>query len=183
MKTTKKQLKEIQAIEKKVSEVCDTKKTTEVTRNDEGVILNKKTGKPHFPELLKSIELEKAKDGTIFNKETGEPYRDLDSLLNSILKEKQKKSRDISVNLSFGETSPTLKLQLKKQGFKLPKGYLDSSEQIRYDLHSLSKIGVLNEKQLIKCFKKLSKKISKKVVDSIIKEGEVAVHKKTILNQ
>lgn len=32
MKTTKKQLKEIQEIEKKVSEVCDDKKTTEVTK-------------------------------------------------------------------------------------------------------------------------------------------------------
>jgi hypothetical protein len=55
MKTTKKQLKEIQAIEKKVSEVCDTKKTTEVTRNDDGVIIDKETGKPHFEELLKHI--------------------------------------------------------------------------------------------------------------------------------
>jgi len=55
MKTTKKQLKEIQAIEKKVSEVCDTKKTTEVTRNDDGVIINKKTGKQHFEELLDEL--------------------------------------------------------------------------------------------------------------------------------
>jgi hypothetical protein len=55
MKTTKKQLKEIQAIEKKVSEVCDTKKTTEVTRNDDDVIINKETGNAHFEELLKNI--------------------------------------------------------------------------------------------------------------------------------
>ena len=55
MKTTKKQLKEIQAIEEKVSEVCDTKKTTEVTRNDDGVIINKETGNAHFEELLKHI--------------------------------------------------------------------------------------------------------------------------------
>jgi hypothetical protein len=55
MKTTKKQLKEIQTIEEKVSEVCDTKKTTEVTRNDDGVIINKETGNAHFEELLKHI--------------------------------------------------------------------------------------------------------------------------------
>ena len=44
MKTTKKQLKETQPIEKK---------TIEVTRNDNGVIINKQIGKPHFEELYK----------------------------------------------------------------------------------------------------------------------------------
>ena len=44
MKPTKKQLESIKEIEKKVSEVCDTKKTVEVTRNDDGVIINKETG-------------------------------------------------------------------------------------------------------------------------------------------
>jgi hypothetical protein len=39
MKPTKKQLKEIQEIEKKVAEVCDTKKTTEVTSNDDSISL------------------------------------------------------------------------------------------------------------------------------------------------
>lgn len=53
MKPTKKQLEAIKEIEKKVSEVCDTKKTVEVTRNDNGVIINKQTGKPHFEELYK----------------------------------------------------------------------------------------------------------------------------------
>jgi hypothetical protein len=53
MKPTKKQLKEIQAIEKKVAKVCDVKKRIEVTRNDDGVIINKETGKPHFEELYK----------------------------------------------------------------------------------------------------------------------------------
>ena len=58
MKTTKKQLKEIQEIEKKVAKVCDTKKKVEVTRNDDGVIINKETGKPHFPEVLKNLPKE-----------------------------------------------------------------------------------------------------------------------------
>lgn len=62
MKPTKKQLKEIQEIEKKVAEVCDTKKTTEVTRNDDGVIINKETGKPYFEELLKLIDQEVVAD-------------------------------------------------------------------------------------------------------------------------
>jgi len=53
MKPTKKQLEAIKEIEKKVAKVCDTKKTVEVTRNDDGVIINKQTGKPHFEELYK----------------------------------------------------------------------------------------------------------------------------------
>jgi hypothetical protein len=56
MKPTKKQLKEIQEIEKNVSEVYDTKKTIEVTLNDKGVIINKETGEPHFPELFKNLQ-------------------------------------------------------------------------------------------------------------------------------
>ena len=59
MKTTKKQLKEIQEIEKKVAKVCDVKKTTEVTRNDDGVIINKETGKPLFEELYEIIKEQK----------------------------------------------------------------------------------------------------------------------------
>lgn len=55
MKPTKKTVKAIQEIEKMVAEVCDAKKTIEVTRNDDGVIVNKETGEPHFP---KSREIE-----------------------------------------------------------------------------------------------------------------------------
>jgi hypothetical protein len=55
MKPTKRQLEAIQEIEKKVSEVCDAKKTIEVTRNDDGVIINKETGKPHFQELYEKL--------------------------------------------------------------------------------------------------------------------------------
>ena len=50
MKPTKKQLKEIQEIEKKVSEVCDTKKTIEVYRDENGHIRNLENGELHFPE-------------------------------------------------------------------------------------------------------------------------------------
>jgi hypothetical protein len=107
MKTTKKQLKEIAEVEKKVSKVCDAKKdnvvfdevtgipyveseikpkkTIEVTKDDSGKIINKKTGESHFKELFKNIELEKAQDGTIFNKATGEPYKNLTALLKSMV--------------------------------------------------------------------------------------------------
>jgi hypothetical protein len=164
--TTKKQLKEIAKVEKKVSKVCDAKKggvifdevtgipyaesqikprkTVEVTRNDNGVIINKKTGKPHFPEL-------------------------------------EKKSRDIAIALSFGQSAPTIKEQLKTQGFKIFKGVVIDAELIRTDLHGLHRIGILKEKELLKCFKRLSKKICKKIVDSEIKDGEIATHKETII--
>jgi hypothetical protein len=145
MKPTKKQLKEIQEIEKKVSEVCDTKKTIEVTRNDDGVIINKETGKPHFPELL------------------------------------EKKLRDIAIALSFGKISPSLKNQIEKQGFKISRGIINDAEQIRNDLHDLNECGILKNKELIKCFERLSKKICKVIVASELKDGEKAIHKETII--
>jgi hypothetical protein len=213
MKATKKQLKEIAKVEKKVAKVCDSKKTievtrnedgnivnketgepifevldigkkrnsTEVTRNDEGVIVNKETGKPHFDELYANIKLEKSPDGVIFNKETGEPYKDLDSLINSIEKEKQKKSRDISIALGFGKNAPSLKSQIEQQGFKISRGIINDAEQIRNDLHDLNECGILKQKELWKCFKRLSKKICKVIIDSEIKVGEIAVHKQTII--
>jgi len=145
MKPTKKQLESIKEIEKKVSEVCDTKKTVEVTRNDDGVIINKETGKPHFPELLK------------------------------------KKSRDIAISLGFGKISPSLKLQIEKQGFKISRGIINDAEQIRNDLHDLNECGILKNKELVKCFERLSKKICKVIVASELKDGEKAIHKETII--
>ena len=122
-----------------------TKKTIEVTRNDDGLIINKETGKPHFPELL------------------------------------EKKSRDIEISLSFGKSAPTLKIQIEKQGFKIPKGILKDAEQIRNDLHDLKEVGILKNKELMNCFERLSKKICKVIVDFEIKEGEIAIHKETII--
>jgi hypothetical protein len=51
-KLTKNQQQAIKEIEAKVSEVCDANNTIEVTRNEDGVIVNRKTGEPHFPELF-----------------------------------------------------------------------------------------------------------------------------------
>lgn len=144
MKTTKKQLKEIQEIEKKVAKVCDVKKTTEVTRNDDGVIINKETDKPHFEEL-------------------------------------EKKSRDIAIALGFGKSAPSLKSQIEQQGFKISRGIINDAEQIRNDLHDLNECGILKNKELFKCFDRLSKKICKVIVASELKDGEKAIHKETII--
>jgi hypothetical protein len=148
MKKTKLELKEIAEMAKKEVDFRKKhqKKTTEVTRNDDGIIINKETGKPHFPELLQ-----------------------------------EKKFRDISISLSFGTCSPKLKEQLKKQGFKISNEILKDAENIRIDLHALNEVGILKSKELFKCFNRLSKKISKEVVKSEIKEGEIAIHKETII--
>jgi hypothetical protein len=228
MKTTKEQLKEIFETEKKVAKVCGTekgkvifdevtgipyieseikpKKTIEVTKDDSGNIINKKTKKPHFEELFKNIELEKAQDGTIFNKATGEPYKNLTDLLNSMeskekvfkdlivhlksmqkpTKEmsKEKVSREISVTLRFGKTEPHLGEQLEEQGFyKLSANYIKQSEMIRQDVLALNKINILSRKQTFKCFEKLSKIISRKVVNSEKLKSEFVKHKKTIVEK
>jgi hypothetical protein len=135
----KKQLKEIQKIEKKVSKVCDTKKTVEVTRNDDGIIINKETGKPHFGEL-------------------------------------EDNSTDIVIRLGYGESSPSLKKQIKNQGYNLSEEIYNNIEEVRVDLLALKDIGILKEKDLIKCLKRLNKKISLLIIKSELKEGESATH-------
>jgi hypothetical protein len=165
MKTTKKQLKEISELEKKVSKVCDAKKGA--------VIFDEVTGIPYVESEIKpkkTIEVTRNDDGVIVNKETGEPHFS-----------KEKKSRDIAIALGFGKSAPTLKKQIQSQGFVISKDYLQSAEEIRADLHELNRVGILKEKDLFKCFKRLSKKICKKIVDSEIKEGEIAIHKETII--
>lgn len=165
MKPTKKQLKEIEEIQKKEANVCDAndcvcnindgvvdeitglvypKKTTEVTLNDKGAIINKETGKLHFQELMKRISSEK-------------------------------KSNNIDITISFGVSSPLLKKQLKKQGFKISDAFIIKAEMIRTDLNCLKKVGILKQKELIKCFKRLNKSICDKVFDSELKDGEKAV--------
>ena len=158
MKPTKKQLKEIEEIEKKVANVCDAndgvvdettglvypKKTTEVTINDKGAIINKETGKLHFQELMKQILSEK-------------------------------KSNNIEITISFGASYPSLKKQLKKQGFKISDFFIKRCEEVRYELHLLKRIGILKDKELVKCFKRLNKEICKKILDSELKDGEKAV--------
>jgi hypothetical protein len=129
-------------------------------------------------EAIKEIEKKVAKvcdasNNDIVNDEiTGLPYPK---------KTTEKKSKEISVNLNFGYNSASLKWQLNKQGFELSDKFLFKADKIRYDLHSLRKVGILSNKQLWKCFRRLSDKICKKVVDSQLKEGEIAKHIKTTI--
>jgi hypothetical protein len=162
MKPTKKQLREIEEIEKKVANVCDSndgvvdeitgitypKKTIEVTLNENGVIVNRETGKPHF--------------GAI----------DIDEMKKMV---EEKKSKEIVISLSFGTNCPSLKKQIKKQGFEISNDYIERAEAIRYDLNSLNTVGIIKDKELFKCFKRLNKKICKKMLEPLLKDGEKAV--------
>ena len=165
MKLTKKQLQEIKEVEKKVAEVCGNLKGK--------VIFDEVTGIPYAESEIKpkkTVEVTRNNDGVIVNKETGEPHFS-----------KEKKLRNIEISLGFGKSAPTLKVQIEKQGFKISKGIIKDAEQIRNDLHDLNEVGILKEKELMKCFKRLSKKICKVIVDSEIKEGEIAIHKEIII--
>jgi hypothetical protein len=148
MKTTKKQLKEIAELEKRVSEVCDTQ--------IKPVASSKNLGFNAKGEPIQVVV-------TDFRKE----------------QKNEKNSREITVGLSFGTSAPTLKIQLKQQGFKLPNGLVKDAEEVRVNLLALKDIRILNGKQLTKCFKKLSKQISQMVVNSVIQEDEIAIHIKT----
>lgn len=141
MKPTKKQLKEIQEIEKKVSKVCDTKETFEVTRDDNNVIINKETGKPHFEAI------------------------DFDAIKKMV---KEKKSRDIYLNLNFDESSPSLKKQIKKQGWLLTNRHFKGAEKLRKKLNYLFNIGILKEKEAEKCFKRLNKMLCETIEETLI---------------
>lgn len=131
MKLTKKQLKEIQEIEKKVSEVCDTKKTTEVTLNDDGLIINKETGELHFKELTEHFD----------NK--------------------------IKLFLIFNESAPSLKKQIKNQGWLLSNKQFKGAEKLRKQLNNLFSIGILNEKEANKCFKRLNKMLCQAIDETL----------------
>ena len=164
-KLTQKQLQEIKEVEKKLFKGCDAK--------EGGVVFDEVTGIPYVESEIKpkkTTEVTKNDDGVIVNKETGKPHFS-----------KEKKSRNIEISLGFGKSAPTLKIQIEKQGFKISKGIIKDAEQIRNDLHDLNEVGILKEKELMKCFKRLSKKICKVIVDSEIKEGEIAIHKETII--
>jgi hypothetical protein len=152
MKPTKKTLQAIKEIEKKVASVCNTNDgvVDEIT----GIVYPKKTTKVTTDDT-----------NVIVSKENQEP--NLPS------------SRQIEIKLSFGKSSPSLINQLEEKGFKLPKGVSEDAQTIRLDLLALKEVGILSNKQLWKCFKKLSKQISKMVVNSQIKEGEIATHIKT----
>jgi hypothetical protein len=93
----------------------------------------------------------------------------------------QKKSRNITVSLSYGRNLPylSIKKQIELQGFEICKGLVDDAENIRKDLHSLNEAGILSGKQLMKCFKKLNNIICRKIINSELKDGEIAIKNPT----
>lgn len=95
-------------------------------------------------------------------------------------KSEESTSRKVEVKLSFGECAPSLKYQLEQQNFQIDKKLIKDFERARLELLALHEINILSSKQLFKCFLKLSKQISKMVVESTIKDGEIATHIKTI---
>ena len=84
-------------------------------------------------------------------------------------------NKEITISLSFGASSPPLKEQIENQGFKLSDQRLEEAEQIMFDLYCLNKIGILKEKDLHKCFKRLNKKLCKRILAPMLKEGERAI--------
>ena len=166
MKTTKKQLKDIKEIEKKVAKVCDAKKggvvfdevtgipyveseikpkkTVEVTRNDDGVIINKETGKPHFDELFKNLQDELS-------------------------------TKELVISLSFGYKAPKISKQLKAQGLKFNKELIDDAELMRTHILALGSVKILKGKEMLKAFTRLNNHIGKSVADSYCEGDEVAV--------
>jgi hypothetical protein len=88
-------------------------------------------------------------------------------------------NKEITISLSFGNASPTLKEQIENQGFKLSDQRLDEAEKIMFDLHCLNKSGILKVKDLHKCFKRLNKKLCKIILAPLLKEGERAILIKT----
>lgn len=158
MKLTKKQLKEISKVEKKVSDVCDNNhvvdeltgitypvKTTQVTLNENGVIVNKETGKPHFEELLKNT---------------------------------LRKPNQLEITLSFGYDSPSLKNQIKQQGFTVDKKIIKKSEYIKNQILFLDSIGILKQKQTYKAFERLNDFLSQHIADSYCDENNTAIRVK-----
>jgi hypothetical protein len=132
MKLTKKQLKEISEVEKKVANVCDT---------NDGIV----------------------------DEITGITYPSKNTSNQNLI------NKDITISLSFGTSSPTLKEQIENQGFKLSDQIINNAEQIMFNLHCLNKSGILKEKDLHKCFKRLNKKLCKRILAPLLKEGERAI--------
>ena len=122
---------------------------------------------------LKEIEkkvadvCDKKNDENIIDDQTGIAY------LESQIKSNQ--GRDIVITISFDDSSLPIDEQLLIQGFELRKKEIDKIEQIRYDLLSLEKIGVLKEKESRKCFKRLYKMICNLILKRLINDDEIAI--------
>jgi len=119
-----------------------TKKTVEVTRNDDGVIINKETGKPHFPELLEKLS---------------------------------ENVKEVEMLLHYGYDAPSLKTQIKEQGFKVDMKLIVESELVKNQILTLEAIGILTKKQSNIAFKKLNDHIGDIITNSLSKKTAIKI--------
>jgi hypothetical protein len=87
-------------------------------------------------------------------------------------------NNEINISLIYDLHHPSLKEQVQEQGFVIDSVFMDNADEIKRDLHSLKRVGILSEKQLYKCFKKMHKAICGKILKSVLKEGERAIEVK-----
>lgn len=92
--------------------------------------------------------------------------------------ESKNKSKGLTISLSFGKSAPPLKQQIENQGYEISNIFIENAQEIIKDLHCLKGVGILKEKELIKCFKRLNKSICMQMINSQLKAGEKAIIKK-----
>lgn len=94
----------------------------------------------------------------------------------------KKVKEDISIQVNYGENSPSIKKQLTAQGFKFNKELIKGCEAIRIDLLDLADIDILTKKQVLKAFAKLNTVISENVIQTTFGKDVKSVLKSTIAN-
>jgi hypothetical protein len=96
-------------------------------------------------------------------------------------KEQAKEYKDISISVNYGENAPKIKKQLKAQGFKFDKHFIEGCECVRIDLLSLLNINILTVKQGQKAFEKLNTMISDNAIKMTFGDVKSKL-KKTFIN-
>jgi len=95
--------------------------------------------------------------------------------------EQAKEYKDISISVNYGENAPKIKKQLKAQGFKFDKHFIEGCECVRIDLLSLLDIDILTVKQGQKAFEKLNTMISDNAIKMTFGDVKSKL-KKTFIN-
>lgn len=90
----------------------------------------------------------------------------------------EQEKEEINISLTYDLGYPSLKEQVQEQGFLVDSQFMDNADEIKLDLHSLKRVGILSERQLYKCLKRLHKAICGKILKSVLKEGERAIEVK-----
>ena len=89
--------------------------------------------------------------------------------------ELSEKERQIEVSLSYGYDAPSLKTQIKEQGFKVDMKLIVESELVKNQILSLQAIGILTKKQSNIAFKKLNDHIGDIIINSLCNENQTAI--------